>query len=309
MCIRDRFQSVYRDPAAPNPHVESKADDFREYFRSFGIARTALSSPRDKSKTRILATTQSGEEIYAAEFAGQWFFLPLKDLGNDREVLRSILTVAARSILAYKRRNDVYLPQWVDNIRFKEENEIATRLDQLKSEAATLQENGSLLKSFKAVLVASGRSLNEIVVSIFKSYFGLNLKSEEAYVEDAIIYDGSGSPKFVVEIKGVNGGLKREHINQVDSHRERLKLAPEVPGLLVINDFADSEGFDERKAKPMNADHLLHASRQNVKVLRTTTLIEFMLAVEGASDRRDVFLEQCELGNPLVEPPSITGPD
>ena len=81
------------------------------------------------------------------------------------------------------------------------------------------------------------------------------------------------------EIKGINGGLKREHINQVDSHRERLGLPTEIPGLLILNDFSDINGLQERKAKRFDQVHLGHADKLNIRILRTTTLLEIVVAL------------------------------
>jgi len=117
----------------------------------------------------------------------------------------------------------------VDDVKFKRETVIEANLVELKSTISKLEEEELLLKRHKGVLVASGRSLNEIVVNILRSYFGLDLKSEEAYIEDAIIYESSAI-KFVVEIKGENGSLKREHIHQVDNHRERRNMDDSVMG-------------------------------------------------------------------------------
>jgi hypothetical protein len=289
----------------PNPHLKCKADEFREYVRQFGIARTVLSRPRFQGKTRILATATDEQSIYAAEIAGRLFFLPLKESQSLWRELPQLLTTTISSILAYKRRNEVYLPDWVEVLRFKREDQVAERITTLRMAIADLMEEARRWERYKTILVASGKVLNEAVVEVFRSFFALNLKSDEAYIEDAIIYDSKQKPIFVVEIKGVNAGIKREHINQVDSHRERLDMPPEIPGLLVINDFADTDGIDERKAKQIDPNHLKHAIQHNVKILRTTTLFEFMRAVEELSDRGNIFLRQCSVANPFVELPTF----
>jgi hypothetical protein len=115
----------------------------------------------------------------------------------------------------------------------------------------------------------------------------------------------AGKPSFVVEIKGVSGGLKRDHVNQVDSHRERLHISPDVPGLLIINDFSDIDGLDMRKARTFDPLHLGHAEKLNIKILRTTTLFEIIRALEDEKDRGGKLIQLCLDGKPMVELPNV----
>jgi hypothetical protein len=288
----------------PTPHLYSKADEFRDFFKTYGIARTTLEGPEFPAKTRRLATAVNDGVIYAAEFAGSFFFLPLKSLQNAGSELPPLLRSVTESVLVYKQRHDFYLPDWLKDLRFKSEAALDQRISDIEKEIIQLKEDSRLWERYKGILCASGRTLNEIVVTVLRVFFQLKLHSEEAYVEDAIIYDIAGQPVFVVEIKGVNGGVKREHINQVDSHRERLELSPSISGLLIINDFADVPNLEERRSKQIDNNHLELAKRQNVRVLRTTTLIDLMLSTEEMTERASVFVEICLAGAPLVQLPA-----
>lgn len=289
----------------PNPHVESKVDEFRDFFHRHGIGRTTMATPRKKSITRVLATSLNGEEIFSAEVGGKFFFLPFKSIphSNPKDLV-ALVESAARCVISYKQRNDLYLPTWIESIGFKTEAAIVKKIKALEERLIDLKAESVRWENYKAILCASGRSLNEAVVAVLRTFFLLNLKSDEAYIEDALIYDSKGNPKFVVEIKGVNGGVKRDHINQVDSHRERLSLPPSLPGLLIVNDFADIAGYDERKAKSIDPLHVDLARKQNVRILRTTTLLDFMLEMEDVPDRSGIFLSACLAGDPLVKVPT-----
>jgi hypothetical protein len=293
------FGHVEPDPDGPNPYTECKADEFKEFFRRFGIAQTAMSHPIKPAQTRVLAKAPAGNNIYAAEFIGKLFLLPFKKISDLKE-LSELLTLVIRSILTYKRRNNFYLPDWVDHIKFKREDENSARLDQLKAEISELDEEQQRLRAHKGILVASGYPLVDTVVATLREYFGLKVERVEDFIEDAKIYDPAGILRFVVEIKGVSGGLKRDHIGQVDSHRERLNLDKSTMGLLILNDFADTEGLEERRSKQMSQGQLDLATYQNVKVLRTVALIDLMLALEDAPNRAEAFLKRCEAGDPLV---------
>lgn len=121
-------------------------------------------------------------------------------------------------------------------------------------------------------------------------------------IEDTLISSSSKEPIFVVEIKGVRGGLRREHVNQVDSHRERLGIPAEVPGLLILNDFMEIDGLEKREVKEFHSLQITHARNLNVRILRTTTLFRMMLECEQLDpDRRaTAFLHACSDANPLV---------
>jgi hypothetical protein len=204
-------------------------------------------------------------------------------------------------VLEYKRKHDIFLPAWLTAIEFNSESRVKLEIQKIEGHLLRLNEDLGKWEKYKGILCTSGSNLNVIIVEILRDFFGLKIRSEEQYVDDAVIYDEKGEPVFVIEVKGVNGGIKRDHINQVDSHRERLSLNSNIPGLLIINDFMDVEGFEQRKAKTFDAQNLTHAQNLNVKVLRAVTLFEMMLALEDQTDRKDRFLAACNATAPLVE--------
>lgn len=287
----------------PYPHLNSKADEFRKFFEDFGIARTSLYHYSSSAALRLLATSDRNRDTFAAELSGQKFFLPLKPLNRKGE-LNDILTTAAEAIISYKKRNDLYLPKWVEAIQFQSEQHAAEEIDQMKQRLEEVALSVAKWQRYRGVLTSSGRLLNEIAVEILRDFFGLNLNSKEAYIEDAMICSASGEREYVVEIKGVSAGIKREHINQLDSHRERLGLNDQIPGLLLINDFADVAGLEARKSKPIDSQHLEHAKRLNVRILRTTTLIEFMQLVESQANRGEALMTALAQATPVVTLPS-----
>jgi hypothetical protein len=140
---------------------------------------------------------------------------------------------------------------------------------------------------------------------LLREYFGLNVPGDDNNVEDAVIRDGEHA-LYVVEVKGVRGGLKREHLNQIDSHRERLSLTADTAGLLIVNDFMEIEGLEQRSAKQFDAQHLKHAVDLNIRILRTTTLFELMLDIEHLQiqQRAGRFLSTCSEAQPLLTHPA-----
>ena len=286
----------------PNPYVNCKADEFADYLHDFGISRTTFGSPREKHNPRVLAGERNA--MVAAEILGQFFFLPLPSIEKSRGTVTKLVTKCADAILEYKRRNDLHLPAWVESIEFVSEKKLREEITTLEGQIIQRREDLSKWRRYKGIVSASGNALNGVVVELLRDYFKLDMHSKEEFIEDAMIYEGD-KVLFVVEIKGVNGGLKRDHVNQVDSHRERLGISAEIPGLLIINDFSDIDGLAERKAKTFDALHTSHAEKLNIKILRTTTLLEIVRGSEAENDRGAKLVQLCSTAKPMVELPNI----
>lgn len=282
----------------PIAHVDCKDDAFAKYLHDYGIARTTFAEPRERYNARTLATAPSGASV-AAELNGKFFFLPLQPIARDQTILKALLQECVAAVLEYKRRHDFYLPVWVNEIEFKSETLIKDEISKLEQIIKGKRDQLDTMRRYKGILSCSGNTLNELVVKILREYFRLDVPCKEKFVEDAII-NVKGKPAFVIEIKGVKAGLKREHINQVDSHRERLGISHDVPGLLIINDFSDIDGVLERRAQKFDVAQINHAAKLNVKILRTTTLLDIMLTLEDASKRTKPFLELCKTAAPMV---------
>ncbi|HTD67925.1 MAG TPA: hypothetical protein VK846_15480 [Candidatus Limnocylindria bacterium] len=285
----------------PDPHVPCKSDEFRQYLDRYGIARTCLRWPRDFAQVRILAGDE--DATFAAEVGGNFFFLPLPSVSRDRNESVRIASSVSEAVIEYKRRNQIYLPAAIAALRFKGEAETEQQIAKLQTDLVKLEESLELWHEYKAILCTSGNLLTRSVVKVLRTFFGLSTSDEDRFVEDAAILDSNQQPLFIVEVKGVNGGLRREHINQVDSHRDRLQISTQTLDLLMINDFMDVEDLSERKAKQFHTDHLARAQQDNVRILRTTTLFDMMLAFEGRTDRAPLFLKACTDAAPLVELP------
>jgi hypothetical protein len=283
----------------PYTHLDCKADEFRKYLDRFGIARTFFWLDDDSSATRVLAL--ANERPVGIEINAKTFFVPFFTTVHSKTEARDVVSLLVDSITEYKRKHQIYLPEWVKQLRFAKEAQLLSEIEHLEEKIALNNNQVEALEKYRAILTSSGRMLNEIIVEILRDYFSLTLSSEERYIEDALILGDDGKPLFVVEVKGVNGGLKREHVNQVDSHRERLQLPPEIPGLLIINDYMDLEGLEARAQNVFDEQHITRAKNSNIKILRTTVLFQIMLAAENIQDRKSYLLSLLNSADPLVE--------
>src|SRR6266496_3663129 len=126
--------------------------------------------------------------MVAAELLCQFFFLPLPSIERGRAEVTKLVTKCADAILEYKRRNELHLPPWVDNIEFQSEKKLRDDIAKLEEQIIQRREELSKWRRYKGILSASGKPLNGLVVEILREYFKLDLHSKEEFIEDAIIH-------------------------------------------------------------------------------------------------------------------------
>jgi hypothetical protein len=126
---------------------------------------------------------------------------------------------------------------------------------------------------------------------MLRSFFGVRVDALEEFREDAKILDDTGEVIAFVEIKGTKGGIKREHINQVDSHRERAGLSSSVSGVLIINNEMSVGGIKERFETTVPGEQIDHAKKLNVLIIRTIDLLFIIRQFEDIPNKTEKFLE------------------
>lgn len=108
----------------------------------------------------------------------------------------------------------------------------------------------------------------------------LKIHAADNFREDISILDANGQLAVLGEIKGKSGGVKREYINQADSHRERAKLPEDFPTLLIINTHTRNTRTLQEKDKEIPSEQVKHAVKMNVLVLRTLDLLNLLALVQ-----------------------------
>ena len=96
---------------------------------------------------------------------------------------------------------------------------------------------------------------------------------EDEFKEDLKIVNDDNEPLVFVEVKGTNRGVKREYVNQTDSHRERAGLKSTFPSLLVINTHIKNSASIKDKDQIIPDDQIKYAARIGVLIVRTLDLL------------------------------------
>lgn len=160
----------------------------------------------------------------------------------------------------------------------------------------TLQDRLTVWRDYKAILITYGELLKNKIVEILQDFFQMNIDSSDEYHEDAKIVDEEGSVLAIIEIKGTKSGVRREHINQVDSHRERSNLTPKTPGILFINNEMSITGIHERLNTQIAKEHIKHAQKSNITIIRTIDLLFLMKHLENQTNRKKIFIDLINAG-------------
>ena len=270
--------------------IETLRDEFRTFIERYGVAQTAFYLPQ-RGDPRVLAKWKGnavGLEVYSS-----LFLLPFHTTNLD--AAGEVASLVADAIVSYRRKVRLMVPEWVKGFAFGGEAALLRQKSELTQQLETTEQALAEWMSYKAVLVTSGELLKTKLVTILSGYFCLNVDPLDEYREDFKILGFGEDPKVEAlgECKGVKTGTKREHINQVDSHRERSGLDELTPGLLIINNQMDIESLEGRANTTVAPEQVRHARSFNVLVVRSIDFLWLMFLWESKSprERGDEFLK------------------
>jgi len=272
---------VERQSASAGMVASAKYDEFREYVNRWGVAKTLLQPSYRLQDQRSIAVV--GNSIVGLECISQLIFLPFHNSRSDSSELSDLVTTIVKGIESYLQKRMAELPNWIDQFQFNIEEMLRRKYEEALGSVEDARSERQKWRGYKGILVRSGDALRETVSVVLKDYFGLRVCEEDVGKEDLSILGEGGEILAVVEVKSSKGGVRREDVNQVDSHRARLNLPSTVPGILVMNDFMEISNLDERRSKPVDPDHIRRASVSNVLIIRTLDLVHFMKQMEQES--------------------------
>jgi len=133
--------------------------------------------------------------------------------------------------------------------------------------------------------------LRESIIKILRDGFGLEIDDTDELKEDFKIIDNEGKPVILVEVKGLNKGIARQHINQTDSHRERAQLEQEFPSILIVNTNIKKSNSLQDKYQEVAKEQIKHAVKMNVLVMRTIDFLDMLYLKEKGEVKKKNFLD------------------
>jgi len=270
--------------------IHSKYDEFKWFTEDFGVAKTTFTLYSDYRYDYRILSCHDSDNITGLEVVTKFFFLPFHTTNIKWENLKSFIPKLAASIYDYRKKRLIETPLWLNDFQFVKETELIKTKQELEEQLEDVKTQLQNWNRYKAILTTSGENLKNIAISMLENFFELKIDPTDNLIEDAKILDENDGIIAVIEFKGTNKGIKREYINQVDTHRERLGLSANTMGLLIINNEMDIEGIDSRLATIVSEEQIKHAKKFNVLIIRTVDLLFLMKHLENNTDRKTIFL-------------------
>jgi hypothetical protein len=257
------YDSFYReDLNHSSTYIRAVRNEFDRFFGLYGMAHTHFSNHNADIPWFVLATVK--RVIVGFIFDTQEIFVPT--LIPEQHQISEYFEILSEALVSTINKLLYEIPEWVMAFKFSEEDSIEDRKVSLIAEIRQIEQRSEILSNFKRVLLCDGDLLVDSVTDIFNIGFGLRVDNFDEYREDLKLLDTNASPMALCEVKGTNAGVKREHVNQADSHRERAGLPHDFPTLLTINTHIKNSRNLTEKHNAVPAEQIQHAALNNVLI-------------------------------------------
>jgi len=268
--------------------VASLHPTFDNYFEVFGQSYVML---QDVADLEVLGTAEldGATRTTAACIpvrTGVVYLLPYFLAGANDQFVPALFD----AVLAHAEgASSDTVPGFLAGLRLPGEHELLLEIAEAEGALADLRDREADLARFRHLVGrATGGNLERLVIDALNQILeGSGYRAEDR--EDVRAEDfwlvGPEEDFGIVEVKGQNSHVRRDDVNQVDSHRDEIgEQAHNLPGLLVVNIFRGHEDLEQRQL-PVAEQVIRRAAGSNVLVLRTIdvyNLLHQALAGRGA---------------------------
>lgn len=285
---------ISRLGVAPVAHTEqarqvtSPHPVFEAYFSVFGQSR-AYFDAGEVVDDEILAyiLVEPGERPTALclrRGQGAIYLVPYYIAGAQRQFLPELFA----AVIAHREGLADAVPPFLADLRLPGEQDVLDQIAQHASELEELQGQASNLERFRHLVGRlSGGALETRIIEtlnlILEGSGYSAIDREDVRVEDFWIIGPDGD-FALAEAKGQNTHIRRDDVNQVDSHREEIgERAANMPGLLIVNIFRGGADLDQRRL-PVAGQAVRRAASSDVLVLRTYDLYNLLARKMAGED-------------------------
>jgi hypothetical protein len=260
--------------------VEANHTAFHEYFKIFGRTQVTLTGATD---AEVLGSTRRPHEstvqpaaLYVPRGAGGVYVVPFRLGGSAKFFLRGLFA----AIEAHRHGGTQAPPAFMTDVRLPGENDLLEKIARREDELDGLRIDAARLAGFRSLLGSlSGDALESLVIDALNVILdGTGYRAEDRSDvggEDFWIVGPDGNDFAFAEVKGTNTHIRRDDVNQADTHREESGLDPSTPGLLIINIFRGRDELDQRKLA-VNEQVVRRASSSSILAMRTYDLFNLL---------------------------------
>jgi hypothetical protein len=282
------YSDFYRDNFGGRlTRLKIKSDEFRSFLKVYGAANSYFRNFNKHIDLRVLAETPNGPAGMVIN--RNEYFVPTLIPDNLPERLKEYFTLLSEGLTSSHNKLQTLLPEWIKEFSFDEEVGLEEEEDKIRARLLQIKERTDKLDQFRSILALTGDDLVESVIRLFSEGFGIIVDGKDELREDFKLLNSASEPFCLCEVKGINKGVKREHINQADSHRERSGFDADFPSLLLINSHIKNARSVVEKDQEIANEQIRHATNMNVLMLRTIDLLGMLrMFLMGRLNRQDL---------------------
>ena len=258
----------------PKVDLVVKRSEFSSFLKKFGGTKYHFSARPNVNFDDIICKTTGEALVGFSKKVGKGVlvFLPIYILYEKLEYpdfMSEFLSALLNTLDIYLPKIQYKPPDWINSYRFFEEMPLVSKQEKLQKEIDKIEKSLEKYLKLKEVLWFRDDELVKVVMSFFKQ-MGIETRRDEINEEDFWIVERN-KETVIVEVKGLDKNLKREHISKLDEHRSAREKPDDFPALLVVNSFNKARSLKE-KDNPISANEIKKAVRINVLLLRTLDL-------------------------------------
>jgi hypothetical protein len=274
--------------------VKAREQEFERYVRDYGKPTTVLEVPRLHPIERHILV-ELGDQAVGLEFDAQLFFLPFHPPDKNASTALSVAKTVVRAISEYRRSRIVEIPSWVDELRFKSEEELYLEINSLLEKANKLESQLLSWRDYKSILTTSGKHLRNKIVAILESVFDLKV-DQEKNPATMVITDEEHRPVLLMETQSAEGNIDTDAIARIDKDRKTAGLPEHIPAVLFINCDMSVRNIAKRADAAVGEQVIKYAKDLNVLIVRTIDLLFLMRQLESDPYRRSKLIHLLLLG-------------
>ncbi|MFH1894149.1 MAG: hypothetical protein ABIK83_15880 [Candidatus Zixiibacteriota bacterium] len=273
-------------------NVHSVRDEFAKFLDHYGAACSYFTNRSKSVDWRVIAKYE--EKVVSMILSDQIFFIPAllpekgPEVGPDR--IKEYFSELCDALIASFSRLKTGIPIWLERFKFSDEVPLLEEKARLSDQIDQIESKLARFQVYKRILLLHGDALVEAVARVLEQGFSLSVDVTNEYREDLRVIDADGAPILLAEIKGTNRGVKREHVNQADNHRERAQLPATFPTILIMNTNIKNSLSIENKDQEVANEQVQHADRNNVLILRTLDLLRLLdIYITGGISQEEIL--------------------
>jgi len=273
------YPSFYRhDLSTRTTAIRCVRDEFLRFLEIYGACWASFENLNEGIELKPIAML--GSQPAGMIMWDNLFFVPAMVPEDEEGRVSEFFTLLADAVVTTRRKLMFELPDWADKLLFPTEPSLREERAKAITRIEEIETKLDIYKGYKKALIQGDEQLVETVKRILEEGFRLKVHSMDEYREDLRIMSDDGTPLVFCEIKGVSGGIKREYVNQADSHRERAGMPHTVPAVLIVNTHIKGTRSLEEKDRDVPADQVVHAKKLNVLIMRTLDLLRLLRLLE-----------------------------